>query len=249
LNANQDIKQHVLLCEEHEKMDKLKEILDALKKDAEENPSTSKPVANGRGPRQVQASNDNQHAKVIVFVSRKSACDQLANQLWDQGYAVDSLHGDRAQWERTKVTNAFKSGALRMLIATDVAARGLDIKDVGVVINFDMPAGTNGVEDYVHRIGRTGRAGAKGVAHTFMTHKDSKCANKLVEVLSKAKQEVPAFLQAWVRPRYGGGGGRGRGGYGRGRGGRGRGGRGGGGGGGRSYMSGNGRSGGYRRSY
>ena len=65
--------------------------------------------------------------------------------------------------------NAFKMGQLRMLIATDVAARGLDVKDVGLVINYDMPTGVNGVEDYVHRIGRTGRAGAKGIAYTFLT--------------------------------------------------------------------------------
>ena len=118
---------------------------------------------------------------------------------------------------------------------------GLDVKDVGVVVNFDMPAGVNGVEDYVHRIGRTGRAGAKGLAHTFFTSKDRKCARGLVEVLTKAEQEIPAELAAMGRPRFGGGGGRyggrggGRGGY-RGRGGGGRG---------RGYMSGGG--GGYGR--
>ena len=121
------------------------------------------------------------------------------------------LHGDRPQWERTKVMNAFKNGQLRMLIATDVAARGLDVKDVGVVVNFDMPAGVNAVEDYVHRIGRTGRAGPKGSAHTFFTQGDRKCARQLVEVLNKAGQDVPDELQAMV-PRFQRGGGWGRGG-------------------------------------
>mmetsp|Transcript_1831 Transcript_1831/g.4002 ORF Transcript_1831/g.4002 Transcript_1831/m.4002 type:complete len:118 (+) Transcript_1831:1810-2163(+) len=104
-----------------------------------------------------------------------------------------------------------------------------------------MPAGSNGVEDYVHRIGRTGRAGAKGLAHTFFTSKDRKSAHGLVEVMTKAEQEIPPELAAMGRPRFGGGGrfggrGGGRGGY-RGRGGGGRG---------RGYMSGGGgRGGGY----
>ena len=220
LNANKDITQTVEFVQDSEKVDKLKAILDELVKQNDE--TDGKNIAN-----------EKTHAKAIIFVAKKASCDILANQLWDEGYAVDSLHGDRAQWERTKVTNAFKSGALRLLIATDVAARGLDVKDVGVVVNFDMPAGVNGVEDYVHRIGRTGRAGKKGKAYTFFTRGDSKNATKLVEVLKRADQEVPAWLQAMVRPRFGGGGGRGRGrssgrGYGRG------------GGGGRSYMGGGG---------
>merc|ERR1719326_1034795 len=172
-----------------------------------------------------------QHPKVIVFTAKKISCNDLANQLWDDGFAVDCLHGDRPQWERTKVMNAFKDGTLRMLIATDVAARGLDVKDVGVVVNFDMPTGSNGVEDYVHRIGRTGRAGSKGIAHTFFTQGDRKCATQLVEVLTKADQEVPPELQAMARPRFGGRGGRGGRGYGGRGGGRGRGR------GGRGYMS------------
>jgi ATP-dependent RNA helicase DDX5/DBP2 len=218
LQANKDIQQTIQMCTEGEKLDKLTALLKGI-------------VEEGGGKEQ--------HAKVICFVAKKVSCNDLANQLWNDGFAVDSLHGDRPQWERTKVMNAFKGGQLRMLIATDVAARGLDVKDVGVVINFDMPAGVNAVEDYVHRIGRTGRAGAKGEAYTFFTQGDRKCARQLVEVLTKAGQEVPPELQAMV-PRFGGGrvgfGGRGRGGYGRGRGG--------GGGGGRSYMGGGGYGGG-----
>ena len=116
---------------------------------------------------------------------------------------------------------------------------GLDVKDVEVVINYDMPAGTNAVEDYVHRIGRTGRAGAKGRAFTFFTAGDKKAASKLVQVLTKAEQEIPEALRAMCpRPRSFGGG---RGGYGRGSG---RGGRGYmSSGGGRGYMNGGGRGG------
>mmetsp|Transcript_17995 Transcript_17995/g.44453 ORF Transcript_17995/g.44453 Transcript_17995/m.44453 type:complete len:587 (+) Transcript_17995:244-2004(+) len=221
LVANKDIKQEIVMCSDDEKLDKLTEILKDLVDDSsKDDPSRS--IAGG----------GKSHAKLIVFVAKKISCHDLANQLWNDGFAVDSLHGDRPQWERTKVMTAFKSGTLRMLIATDVAARGLDVKDVGVVVNYDMPCGVNAVEDYVHRIGRTGRAGAKGKAFTFFTPGDKKSATKLVEVLAKAEQEIPAGLQAMARPRGFGRGGRGGGrGYGRGYGGGGRG---------RGYMSGGG---------
>jgi len=203
LVANTDIKQTVIMCEEDEKHDKLKEILNTLVKEA-------KGGGEGESSNHHHNGNDNGvklHDKIIVFVAKKISCNDLANRLWDDGFAVDSLHGDRPQWERTRVMNAFKSGQLRMLIATDVAARGLDVKDVGVVVNYDMPAGTNAVEDYVHRIGRTGRAGNKGKAFTFFTRGDKKCATQLVEVMTKAGQEIPAALQAMVRPKFGRGGG------------------------------------------
>jgi len=228
LVANKDIKQTIHMISEEEKIGKLESILKEICDNSNSAEEKAR-VANG----------GKAHAKVIVFVAKKISCNDLANKLWDDGFAVDCLHGDRPQWERSKVMGAFKGGTLRMLIATDVAARGLDVKDVGVVVNYDMPAGVNGVEDYVHRIGRTGRAGAKGLAHTFFTGKDRKCAHGLVEVLTKAEQEIPAELAAMGRPRFGGrfgGRGGGRGGY-RGRGGGGRG---------RGYMSGGG-GGGYGR--
>lgn len=192
LVANKDIEQHIVMCKDDEKFDKLKEIVKELvdKADAKKD---AKVAGSGLA-----------HEKIIVFVAKKISCHDLANRLWEDGFAVDSLHGDRPQWERTRVMQAFKSGTLRMLIATDVAARGLDVKDVGVVVNFDMPTGVNAVEDYVHRIGRTGRAGAKGKAYTFFTSGDKKAASQLVEVLGKAEQEIPAELQAMVRPRFGG---------------------------------------------
>jgi ATP-dependent RNA helicase DDX5/DBP2 len=233
LVANKDITQKILMCQDNEKFEKLaailKELVDVKQVD------TRAPGAIAAGVKE--------HGKVIVFVAKKISCHELANRMWDDGFAVDSLHGDRLQWERTKVMQAFKTGSLRMLIATDVAARGLDVKDVGVVINYDMPFGTNAVEDYVHRIGRTGRAGAKGIAYTFFTPGDRKSATQLVGLLKEAEQEIPAELQSMARPAFGRSGGRG-GGYGGGRGGRG--GRSyGGGGGGRGYMGGGG-GGGFR---
>lgn len=227
LVANKDIQQEIVMCKDDEKFDKLTEILKELV-DKAGGKTDSKVAGTGLA-----------HEKIIVFVAKKISCHDLANRLWEDGFAVDSLHGDRPQWERTRVMQAFKAGTLRMLIATDVAARGLDVKDVGVVLNFDMPTGVNAVEDYVHRIGRTGRAGAKGKAYTFFTSGDKKAATQLVEVLSKAEQEIPAELQAMVRPRFGG-----RSGYG-GHGGGGRGYGGGHGRGGRGYMGGGGRGGGY----
>ncbi|KAL3775794.1 hypothetical protein ACHAWO_003124 [Cyclotella atomus] len=234
LNANKDITQKIVMCIEDEKVDKLKAILTDLMNTVDK--VEEKPAAASVRGGQPMDLGGKKHAKIIVFVAKKYVAHELANQLWDEGFAVDSLHGDREQWERTKVISAFKQGTLRMLIATDVAARGLDVKDVGAVVNYDMPVGVNGAEDYIHRIGRTGRAGAKGVAHTFFTPGDKKLATQLVEILEKASQEVPAELKAMARPRFHpgrggfGGRGRGRGGYSGGRGGRG-------------YMSGGGRGG------
>lgn len=221
LVANKDIKQKIVMCSDNDKFDKLTEILKELVENSDVK-SDPKNVAGG----------GKAHEKMIVFVAKKISCHDLANRLWDDGFAVDSLHGDRPQWERTRVMQAFKGGTLRLLIATDVAARGLDVKDVGVVVNYDMPCGVNAVEDYVHRIGRTGRAGAKGRAFTFFTHGDKKAATQLCEVLGKADQEIPPELQAMARPRGFGRGGGGRGG--------GRGYYGGGGRGGRGYMGGGG---------
>ena len=218
LVANKDIEQKIYMCEDAEKYDKLKGILQDLKDSvaAQGGAAAAAAPTNGHqnghrgGPALAGAP---QHEKIIVFVAKKFSCNDLANRLWDEGFSVDCLHGDRPQWERTKVMQAFKSGVLRILIATDVASRGLDVKDIGTVVNYDMPAGTNAVEDYVHRIGRTGRAGAKGKAYTFFTRGDRKAATQLVEVLQKADQgtDIPPELLGMVR-RFGGGGGRGRGG-------------------------------------
>ncbi|MCO5551741.1 hypothetical protein L7F22_005245 [Adiantum nelumboides] len=129
-------------------------------------------------------------SKVIIFCSTKKMCDQLARGL-GRGFGAAAIHGDKSQIERDHVLAQFKAGRAPILVATDVAARGLDIKDIRVVINFDFPTG---VEDYVHRIGRTGRAGATGIAYSFFTEQDAKHAKELIGVLEGANQKVPMEL-------------------------------------------------------
>ena len=102
---------------------------------------------------------------ILVFVNSKISCRRLARTLEKYGIQSDAIHGDKTQEERLKTLEAFKKGEVKVLVATDVAARGLDIADLPVVINFDVPFNA---EDYVHRIGRTGRAGSKGLAITLM---------------------------------------------------------------------------------
>lgn len=102
---------------------------------------------------------------ILVFVNSKISCRRLARMLTQYGIEADAIHGDKTQDERIRTLEAFKRGELRVLVATDVAARGLDIADLPIVINYDVPFNA---EDYVHRIGRTGRAGMRGLALTLM---------------------------------------------------------------------------------
>nr|GMC53045.1 DEAD-box ATP-dependent RNA helicase 5 [Ipomoea batatas] len=129
--------------------------------------------------------------RVLVFVLYKKEASRVENMLQRRGWKVVSISGDKAQHARTEALSLFKEGSCPLLIATDVAARGLDIPDVEVVINYSFPLTT---EDYVHRIGRTGRAGKKGVAHTFFTKENKGLAGELVNVLKEAGQIVPADL-------------------------------------------------------
>ncbi|KAJ5637045.1 hypothetical protein N7490_006924 [Penicillium lividum] len=165
--------------------------------------------------------------KIIIFTGTKRVADEITRFLRQDGWPALSIHGDKQQNERDWVLNEFKQGKSPIMVATDVASRGIDVKDITHVLNYDYP---NNSEDYVHRIGRTARAGAKGTAITFFTTDNSKQARDLVTILTEAKQQIDPRLAEMVR--YSGGGGGGRwGGRGRGRGGWG-GGRGGGGGGG-----------------
>ncbi|KAE8661282.1 DEAD-box ATP-dependent RNA helicase 14 [Hibiscus syriacus] len=129
-------------------------------------------------------------SKIIVFCSTKKMCDQLARNLARQ-FGAAAIHGDKSQADRDYVLSQFRTGRSPVLVATDVAARGLDVKYIRVVINYDFPTG---VEDYVHRIGTTGRAGATGLAYTFFCDQDSKHASELIKVLEGANQRVPAEL-------------------------------------------------------
>ncbi|GJN37344.1 hypothetical protein PR202_gb26285 [Eleusine coracana subsp. coracana] len=140
-------------------------------------------------------------SKIIIFCSTKRMCDQLARNLSRQ-YGAAAIHGDKSQPERDSVLSDFRSGRCPVLVATDVAARGLDVKDIRIVVNYDFPTG---VEDYVHRIGRTGRAGATGSAYTFFGDQDAKYASDLVKILEGAGQSVPAQLKDMaLRGGYGG---------------------------------------------
>lgn len=107
--------------------------------------------------------------QAIVFTSTKRQADQLTSDLLEKGHRVAALHGDMNQRQRTRTLRLMKDGQIKILVATDVAARGLDVQTISHVINFDLPQSG---EDYVHRIGRTGRAGAKGTALSFASPKD-----------------------------------------------------------------------------
>lgn len=119
--------------------------------------------------------------QVLVFVNAKITCRRLARTLERVGINADAIHGDKTQEERQVALEGFKNGAIHVLVATDVAARGLDIKELPFVINYDVPYSA---EDYVHRIGRTGRAGAKGVATMLATPEDKRLV-EAIEALTK----------------------------------------------------------------
>lgn len=129
---------------------------------------------------------------VLVFASKKATVDDLESQLAQRGFKVAALHGDKDQASRVEVLQKFKSGTYHVLIATDVAARGLDIKSIKSVVNFDI---AKDMDMHVHRIGRTGRAGDKdGTAYTLITQKESRFAGELVNSLIAAGQNVSVEL-------------------------------------------------------
>lgn len=141
-------------------------------------------------------------ALTLVFVETKRGADSLENWLYTNGFPATSIHGDRSQQERELALRSFKSGRTPILVATDVAARGLDIPHVAHVINFDLP---NDIDDYVHRIGRTGRAGNTGLATAFFNENSSSLARPLAELMQEANQEVPAWLTHYASRSHGGG--------------------------------------------
>ncbi|XP_012501489.1 PREDICTED: probable ATP-dependent RNA helicase DDX43 [Propithecus coquereli] len=130
--------------------------------------------------------------KVIVFVCRKAVADHLSSDLILRHISVESLHGNREQREREKALQDFKTGKVRILIATDLASRGLDVHDITHVYNYDFP---RNIEEYVHRIGRTGRAGRTGVAITLITRNDWRIATELINILERANQSIPEELK------------------------------------------------------
>ncbi|XP_038148352.1 putative ATP-dependent RNA helicase an3 isoform X6 [Cyprinodon tularosa] len=129
----------------------------------------------------------------LVFVETKKGADALEDFLYREGYACTSIHGDRSQRDREEALHQFRSGRCPILVATAVAARGLDISNVKHVINFDLPSD---IEEYVHRIGRTGRVGNLGLATSFFNDKNSNITKDLLDILVEAKQEVPSWLES-----------------------------------------------------
>ncbi|VFQ74124.1 unnamed protein product [Cuscuta campestris] len=146
-----------------------------------------------------------QQALTLVFVETKRGADALEHWLCTNGFPATSIHGDRSQQEREFALRSFKKGDTPILVATDVAARGLDIPHVAHVVNFDLP---NDIDDYVHRIGRTGRAGKSGLATAFFNEGNVSLAKPLADLMQEANQEVPDWLARYAsRSSYGGGGG------------------------------------------
>ncbi|KAK9278514.1 hypothetical protein L1049_028081 [Liquidambar formosana] len=135
-------------------------------------------------------------SRILIFMETKKGCDQVTRHLRMDGWPALSIHGDKNQAERDWVLAEFKSGRSPIMTATDVAARGLDVKDIKCVVNYDFPSS---LEDYVHRIGRTGRAGAKGTAFTFFTHANAKFAREFIKILQESGQVVTPALSALAR--------------------------------------------------
>ncbi|OKL55650.1 hypothetical protein UA08_09119 [Talaromyces atroroseus] len=164
--ANTRIKQVVEVLDPRDKENRLVQILGKLQK---------------------QSAQD----KILVFCLYKKEAMRIERLIQSRGYAVAGIHGDLSQSDRFKSLASFKSGAVTILVATDVAARGLDIPAVKTVVNVTFPLT---IEDYVHRIGRTGRAGADGHAITLFTETDKAHSGALINVLKAAKQDVPDSL-------------------------------------------------------
>lgn len=183
LSANHNILQIVDVCQEHEKEQKLCTLLKEIMQEKEN--------------------------KTIVFIETKRRVDEITRRIIRDGYDAVCIHGDKKQSERDYVLKDFRNGRSPILVATDVAARGLDVEDVKFVINFDFP---NNSEDYVHRIGRTGRSKRTGTAYTFFTRSNAKQAAELVAVLKEANQTINPKLED-LADSYRGGGGRRRGGF------------------------------------
>ncbi|XP_031782248.1 ATP-dependent RNA helicase dbp2 isoform X2 [Nasonia vitripennis] len=184
LAANHNILQIVDVCEEYEKEGKLMKLLEEISQEAEN--------------------------KTIIFVETKRKVDEITRAINRYGWQAIGIHGDKSQQERDYVLNQFRSSRSAILVATDVAARGLDVEDVKFVINLDYPSNS---EDYVHRIGRTGRSQRTGTAYAFFTPGNAHKANDLIQVLEEAKQVVNPKLYelsrnpgAYKRGRFGGGG-------------------------------------------
>jgi ATP-dependent RNA helicase DDX3X len=133
---------------------------------------------------------------VMIFVETKRNADYIETQLINEGFPSTSIHGDRSQREREDALNTFRTGQTPIMVCTDVASRGLDVKGVTHVINYDFP---KNIDDYVHRIGRTGRAGHKGKAISFLNDKNRNVARDLLDLMTENGHAIPEFLEQMGR--------------------------------------------------
>ncbi|KAF2881010.1 hypothetical protein ILUMI_25158 [Ignelater luminosus] len=163
LSANHNILQIVDVCQEHEKETKLNNLLQEIGNNAEPG------------------------AKTLIFVETKKKVENITRNIRRYGWSAVCMHGDKSQQERDHVMREFRNGKCSILVATDVAARGLDVEGIKYVINFDYP---NSSEDYIHRIGRTGRSDSTGTSYAFFTPNNFKQAKDLVSVLKEANQVI-----------------------------------------------------------
>jgi len=133
--------------------------------------------------------------RALVFTRTKHGADKVARKLGQQGIKADAIHGNKSQSARERALLGFRTGRLHVLVATDVAARGLDVDGISHVINYDLPTDP---ESYVHRIGRTGRAGASGIAITFCEHGQRRALRDIEKVVRKTIPVAPtsAAMQA-----------------------------------------------------
>jgi len=139
-----------------------------------------------------QMYNEDPEARTLIFVDRQEAADNLLRELLRKSYLAMSLHGGKDQVDRDTTISDFKSGVVPVVIATSVAARGLDVKQLKLVINYDAP---NHMEDYVHRAGRTGRAGNKGTCITFITPEQDRYSVDIYRALKASNATVPTELE------------------------------------------------------
>jgi ATP-dependent RNA helicase DDX5/DBP2 len=172
LCANHNIQQFVEVCTEYEKDNKLKDLLQDITQELASD------------------------SKIIIFVETKRKVEVITRKIRAFGYDVVCMHGDKSQSERDYVLRKFRNGECPILVATDVAARGLDVDGIKYVINFDYPQSS---EDYVHRIGRTGRSNSSGTSYAFFTENNAKQARDLISVLEEANQQINPALKEMAR--------------------------------------------------
>ena len=131
----------------------------------------------------------------IIYCNSRKIVDELTYRLNQQNFSVVSMHGDMRQEDRNKIMSDFRRGVCRVLLATDLLARGIDVQQVSLVINYDLP---NNIESYIHRIGRSGRFGRKGTAINFLTSYDIKKMEEIEQYYATSVQELPANFSELV---------------------------------------------------